>query len=362
MVYNFFQVMEMILRNQTRPVQIGNLQIGGNARISIQSMTNTKTRDVPATVAQILALENAGCEIVRVAVLHAADAEAIRDIKKAIKIPLVADIHFDHRLALLALEAGADKIRINPGIIGGEANVKILAEACAAKRVPIRIGINSGSLEPAVLAKYGHPTPEAMVESARNHVARLEKFGFRDIVLSLKSTNLEDTIRANELAAEVFPYPLHLGLTEAGTVFGGTIKSAIGLGVLIREGLGSTIRVSLSADPVEEIAVAKEILADFGLFRKSRLVSCPTCGRIQYDMIPIAVEIEKYLATMDKDVTVAVMGCAVNGPGEAKEADIALCGGLGEALLFVDCVKVKKIPQDECLGELKRAIAEYRKK
>ena len=362
MVYNLNQVISMIPRSQTRPVRVGTLPLGGNDRILIQSMTNTKTKDVPATVAQIRALENAGCEIVRVAVLHGEDADAIREIKKAIRIPLVADIHFDHRLALRALEAGADKIRINPGNIGGEANVKVLAEACAAKHVPIRIGINSGSLEPAVLAKYGHPTPEAMVESARHHVALLEKFGFFDIVLSLKSTDLEDTIRANELAADAFSYPLHLGLTEAGTAFGGTIKSAIGLGVLIREGLGSTIRVSLSADPVEEIAVAKEILADFGLFRKPRLISCPTCGRIQYDMIPIAVEIEKYLATVDKDITVAVMGCAVNGPGEAREADIALCGGLGEALLFIDGVKVKKIPQDECLGELKRAIADYRKK
>lgn len=352
----------MISRNQTRPVRIGNLQLGGNDRILIQSMTNTKTRDVPATVAQIRALEKAGCEIVRVAVLHEEDADAIREIRKQICIPLVADIHFDHRLALRALEAGADKIRINPGNIGSETNVRILAEACAAQGVPIRIGINSGSLEPAVLAKFGHPTPEAMVESARNHVALLEKFGFRDIVLSLKSTNLEDTIRANELAADNFPYPLHLGLTEAGTAFGGTIKSAIGLGILIREGLGSTIRVSLSADPVEEIGVAKEILADFGMIKKPRLVSCPTCGRIQYDMIPIAVEIEKFLATVDKDLTVAVMGCAVNGPGEAREADIALCGGLDEALLFIDGVKVKKIPQNECLGELKRAIAEYPKK
>jgi (E)-4-hydroxy-3-methylbut-2-enyl-diphosphate synthase len=349
----------MIHRNQTRPVQVGGIQIGGNDRIVIQSMTNTKTKDIDGTVSQVLALEKAGCELVRFAVLDSIDALAIREIKKRIHIPVVADIHFDHRLALVAIEAGADKIRINPGNIGKEENVRILAEACRAKHIPIRIGINSGSLEPGVLAKYGHPTPEAMVESAKNHVALLEKFDFRDIVLSLKSTDLEDTLRANERAAEVFPYPLHLGLTEAGTAFGGTIKSAIGLGTMIREGLGSTLRVSLSADPVEEIAVAKEILAPFGLFQKPRLISCPTCGRIQYDMIPIAVEIEKFLSTSGKNITVAVMGCAVTGPGEAKEADLAWCGGREEALLFIDGVPIRKVPQSECLEVLKKAIIDY---
>ena len=362
MVYNHFQVIAMIHRSQTRPVRVGGFQIGGNDRIVIQSMTNTKTKDIEATVAQVLALEKAGCELVRFAVLDATDAQAIREIKKRIHIPVVADIHFDHRLALAAIEAGVDKIRINPGNIGKEDNVRVLADACRAKHIPIRIGINSGSLEPGLLAKYGHPTPEALVESAKNHVSLLEKFDFHDIVLSLKSTSLEDTIRACELAAEVFPYPLHLGLTEAGTAFGGTIKSAIGLGAMIREGLGSTIRVSLSADPVEEIAVAKEILANFGLYQKPRLISCPTCGRIQYDMIPIAVEIEKFLALSGKNITVSVMGCAVNGPGEAKEADIALCGGRNEALLYIDGVQIRKVPQSECLDVLKKTIMEYPEK
>jgi (E)-4-hydroxy-3-methylbut-2-enyl-diphosphate synthase len=348
-------------RNQTRPVLVGNVQIGGNAQIVIQSMTNTKTKDVGATVDQILALETAGCQIARLAVLDMEDAKAIREIKKRVHIPLVADIHFDHRLALEAIESGVDKIRINPGNIGSDDKVQILVDACRGKHIPIRIGINSGSLEPAILAKYGHPTPEAMIESAHYHVALLEKLAFHDIVLSLKSTNLEDTIRANELAAEAFPYPLHLGLTEAGTAFGGTIKSAIGLGILIREGLGSTIRVSLSADPLEEIRVAKEILADFHLYKKPHLISCPTCGRIQYDMIPIANEIEAFLATLDKDITVAVMGCAVNGPGEAKEADIALCGGKKEALLYIDGNKVKKIREEDILATLKQAILDYKK-
>jgi (E)-4-hydroxy-3-methylbut-2-enyl-diphosphate synthase len=349
----------MMNRNDTRTVRVGTLDIGGNHKVIIQSMTNTKTKDIEGTVAQILALEAAGCELVRLAVLDMTDALAIRQIKPRIHIPLVADIHFDYRLALEAITSGVDKIRINPGNIGSDEHVKILVDACKSKQIPIRIGINSGSIEPSILAKHGHPTPEAMIESAQYHVALLEKLDFHNIVLSLKSTNLEDTIRAYELAAEVFPYPLHLGLTEAGTAFGGTIKSSICLGILLREGLGSTIRVSLSADPVEEIKVAKEILASFGFYKKPQLISCPSCGRIQYDMIPLAIEIEKFLATLDKELTVAVMGCAVNGPGEAKEANIALCGGVQEALLYIDGVKVRKVPQKDLLSVLKQAILDY---
>lgn len=325
----------------------------------IQSMTTTKTKDIEATIAQIQALEKLGCELIRVAILDMEDARAINEIKKHISIPLVADIHFDYRLALEAISAGVDKIRINPGNIGSDEKVHILTDACKKHHIPIRIGINSGSIEPKILEKYGHPTPEAMVESAKYHVSLLEKAGFHDIVISLKSTNLEDTILAYELAAQTFPYPLHLGLTESGTAFGGAIKSAIGLGVLLREGIGSTIRVSLSASPMEEIRVAKEILADLSLIRKARLISCPTCGRTEYNMIPIASEIEAFLQTIDIEITVAVMGCIVNGPGEAREANIALCGGKNEALLYIDGVKIRKIPQDQIISELKTEILNY---
>jgi (E)-4-hydroxy-3-methylbut-2-enyl-diphosphate synthase len=338
---------------------IGNLQMGGNDRILIQSMTTTKTKDVESTIRQIYALETAGCEIVRVAVLDMEDAKAIGLIKKLIHIPLVADIHFDYRLALEAINQNVDKIRINPGNIGSDDHVKLVANACKAKNIPIRIGINSGSLEQSILEKYGSPTPEAMIESAKYHVGLLEKFDFYDIAISLKSTDMISTIKAYELASEIFPYPLHLGITEAGTVVGGTIKSAAGLGVLIYKGIGSTIRVSLTADPVEEIKVAKELLSNFGLYKKPKLVSCPTCGRIQYDMIPIATEIEKFLDTIDKDITVAIMGCAVNGPGEAKGANIAIAGGKAEALLYVNGEKIKKVKQADIVETLKQAIVDY---
>lgn len=349
----------MTHRNLTRPLMIGNLQMGGNDRILIQSMTTTKTKDVESTIRQIYALETAGCEIVRVAVLDMEDAKAIGLIKKLIHIPLVADIHFDYRLALEAIKQNVDKIRINPGNIGSDDHVKLVADACKAKNIPIRIGINSGSLEQSILEKYGSPTPEAMIESAKYHVGLLEKFDFYDIAISLKSTDMLSTIKAYELASEIFPYPLHLGITEAGTVVGGSIKSAAGLGVLIYKGIGSTIRVSLTADPVEEIKVAKELLSNFGLYKKPKLVSCPTCGRIQYDMIPIATEIEKFLDTIDKDITVAIMGCAVNGPGEAKGANIAIAGGKAEALLYVNGEKIKKIKQAEIVEVLKQAILDY---
>ncbi len=340
-------------------MNVGNVIIGGNNRVVIQSMTNTKTKAVESTVEQILELENAGCEIVRVAVLDQEDALAIKAIKQRINIPLVADIHFDYRLALAAIDAGADKIRINPGNIGSVENIKKVVSACRKNRIPIRIGINSGSLESHILAEYGRPTPEAMVASAKYHVDLLEKFGFQDIIISLKSTNVMDTIKANELAAKAFKYPLHIGITEAGSAFSGTVSSSIGLGVLLFEGIGSTLRVSLSDSPVKEIEVAKEILANFGLYDKPKLISCPTCGRIEYDMIPIVNEIEEYLKSVRKKITVAIMGCVVNGPGEAKGANIAIAGGKNEALLFIDGKKIKKISQEEIVATLKSVIEDY---
>jgi len=349
----------MYTRDKTRPIRVGNLIIGGNDHIIIQSMTNTKTQDVEATVSQILSLEAAGCELIRVAVLDAKDALAIADIKRNIHIPLVADIHFDYHLALLSIEAGADKIRINPGNIGSDENVKAVVTACKAKNIPIRIGINSGSLEKHILNEYGHPTPEALVASAKYHVSLLEKFDFHDIIISIKSSDMMSTVKANRLAAKVFPYPLHLGITEAGTSFSGTISSSIGIGILLDEKIGSTLRVSLTDSPETEIRVAKEILANFGLYDKPKLISCPTCGRIQYDMIPIVKEIEEFLHSVNKKITVAIMGCIVNGPGEAKEANIAVAGGKAEALLFIDGVMQRKIPQAKLIEELKKIILEY---
>ncbi len=349
----------MYTREKTKKIRIGNLTVGGDNSVVIQSMTSTKTKDVEATVKQIQALETAGCQIVRVAVLNMEDALALKEIKERINIPLVADIHFDYRLALEAIKSGVDKIRINPGNIGDEDKIKQVVDACKEKNIPIRIGINSGSIEKHILEKYHKPTPEAMVASAKYHVELLEKFGFTDILISLKSSSVEDTIKANLLAAEVFPYPLHLGVTEAGTVFGGTIASSVGLGTLLFHGVGSTIRVSLTADPVEEIRVAKELLGTLKLIKKPKLVSCPTCGRIQYDMIPIVTEIEKFLETINKDITVAIMGCIVNGPGEAKHANIAVAGGLNEALLFIDGKKIKKVKQEDLVETLKDIIINY---
>ncbi|MDY0023529.1 MAG: flavodoxin-dependent (E)-4-hydroxy-3-methylbut-2-enyl-diphosphate synthase [Candidatus Izemoplasmatales bacterium] len=349
----------MYTREMVKKIKVKDLYIGGDNQVIIQSMTNTRTKDVEKTVAQINALENAGCQIVRVAVLNMEDALALKEIKERINVPLVADIHFDYRLALTAVESGIDKIRINPGNIGSEENIKKVCDACNAKIIPIRIGINSGSIEKHILEIYGKPSPEAMVASAKYHVELLEKFNFTNIIISLKSSNVIDTIKANVLAAETFNYPLHLGVTEAGSSFSGTISSSIGLGTLLYQGIGSTIRVSLTADPVEEIRVAKEILANLGLFKKPKLVSCPTCGRIQYDMIPVVNEIEKFLETINKDITVAIMGCVVNGPGEAKEANIAVAGGLKEALLFIDGKKVKKVKQEDLVETLKQIITDY---
>ena len=346
-----------MLREETRSVQVGNLTIGGNNHVVIQSMCNTKTKNVEATIKQINALEQAGCELVRVAVFDKEDAYAIKEIKKGIHIPLVADIHFDYKLALIAIESGIDKVRINPGNIGSTEKVKAVVDACKEKHIPIRIGVNGGSLEKEILEKYGEPTPEGMVESAMKHVKILEDLDFHDIVISLKSSNTMLTIKAYELASKTFPYPLHVGVTEAGTALGGTIKSSLGIGTLLYEGIGKAIRVSLSDDPVEEIKVAKILLKELGLLKGvPTLVSCPTCGRIQYDLIPIAKEMEDFLKDIHLDITVAIMGCAVNGPGEARHADIGIAGGVGEGLLIKHGEIVKRVKQEDMVQTLKDEI------
>lgn len=346
-----------MLREETRSVQVGNLTIGGNNHVVIQSMCNTKTKNVEATIKQINALEQAGCELVRVAVFDKEDAYAIKEIKKGIHIPLVADIHFDYKLALIAIESGIDKVRINPGNIGSTEKVKAVVDACKEKHIPIRIGVNGGSLEKEILEKYGEPTPEGMVESAMKHVKILEDLDFHDIVISLKSSNTMLTIKAYELASKTFPYPLHVGVTEAGTALGGPIKSSLGIGTLLYEGIGNTIRVSLSDDPVEEIKVAKILLKELGLLKGvPTLVSCPTCGRIQYDLIPIAKEMEDFLKDIHLDITVAIMGCAVNGPGEARHADIGIAGGVGEGLLIKHGEIVKRVKQEDMVQTLKDEI------
>ena len=346
-----------MLREETRSVQVGNLTIGGNNHVVIQSMCNTKTKNVEATIKQINALEQAGCELVRVAVFDKEDAYAIKEIKKGIHIPLVADIHFDYKLALIAIESGIDKVRINPGNIGSIEKVKAVVDACKEKHIPIRIGVNGGSLEKEILEKYGEPTPEGMVESAMKHVKILEDLDFHDIVISLKSSNTMLTIKAYELASKTFPYPLHVGVTEAGTALGGTIKSSLGIGTLLYEGIGNTIRVSLSDDPVEEIKVAKILLKELGLLKGvPTLVSCPTCGRIQDDLIPIAKEMEDFLKDIHLDITVAIMGCAVNGPGEARHADIGIAGGVGEGLLIKHGEIVRRVKQEDMVQTLKDEI------
>ena len=346
-----------MLREETRSVQVGNLTIGGNNHVVIQSMCNTKTKNVEATIKQINALEQAGCELVRVAVFDKEDAYAIKEIKKGIHIPLVADIHFDYRLALIAIESGIDKVRINPGNIGSIEKVKAVVDACKEKHIPIRIGVNGGSLEKEILEKYGEPTPEGMIESAMKHVKILEDLDFHDIVISLKSSNTMLTLKAYDLASKTFPYPLHVGVTEAGTALGGTIKSSLGIGTLLYEGIGNTIRVSLSDDPVEEIKVAKILLKELGLLKGvPTLVSCPTCGRIQYDLIPIAKEMEDFLKDIHLDITIAIMGCAVNGPGEARHADIGIAGGVGEGLLIKHGEIVKRVKQEDMVQTLKDEI------
>ena len=322
-------------RENTKRINVGGVAVGGGAKVSVQSMCSTKTWDAEATAAQIREFAAAGCDIVRVAVPDMRSAQAISEIKERVDMPLVADIHFDYRLALEAAARGADKIRINPGNIGGEENVKAVAEACRARNIPIRIGVNAGSLEARLIEKYGHPCPEAMVESARGHVALLNKYGFDDICLSLKTSSVPLTIASYRMAAECFPYPLHLGVTETGTEWNGTIQSAVGIGTLLCEGIGDTIRVSLTADPVREVAAGVAILKAAGLRPGGvRFVSCPTCGRTEIDLISLAKQVEERVRGLDRDITVAVMGCVVNGPGEAREADYGIAGGKGKGILF----------------------------
>ena len=337
----------------TKQILVGGVPVGGGAPISIQSMTNTRTDDVEATLAQIRALAAAGCDIVRVAVPDMAAARAVGKVKEECPLPLVVDIHFDYKLALEAVAAGADKVRINPGNIGGEDRVKAVADACRQRGVPIRIGVNGGSLEKPILAKYGGVTPEAMVESAFGHIRLLEKFDFTDICVSLKSSSVPVTMKAYQLMSQESDYPLHIGVTEAGTVRMGTLKSAVGIGGLLALGIGDTMRVSLSADPVEEVYAARDILKAAGIRKEgAELVSCPTCGRTRIDLISLANEVEERLKAVDKPITVAVMGCVVNGPGEASAADCGIAGGVGEGLLFKKGQIIKKVPQDRLVDEL----------
>ena len=342
----------MIERRTSKQVVAGGVAIGGGAPVTVQSMLNVPSTDIQGSVAQARRLEQAGCQILRAAIPNREAVALIPAIKSAVKIPLVADIHFDYKLALESVAAGIDKIRINPGNIGDESRVKAVADACREKGIPIRVGVNSGSLEKHILAKYGSPTPEALVESALYHVSLLEKFDFTDIVISLKASSVDLTVRAYELMAQRCPYPLHLGVTEAGTARMGLVKSAIGIGSLLQRGIGDTIRVSLTADPVEEIQAGEDILRALDLKKGVRFVSCPTCGRTRIDLIGLAKQAEQALSGCQKDITVAVMGCAVNGPGEAREADVGIAGGEGEGLVFKKGQIVKKVPEDRLLQAL----------
>lgn len=337
----------------TKQIMVGGVAIGGGALVSIQSMTNTRTSDVEGTLAQIRALASAGCEIVRVAVPDMEAARAVAKIKEHSPLPVVVDIHFDYKLALEAIAAGADKVRINPGNIGGEERVKAVADACRQRNIPIRIGVNGGSLEKELLAKYGRVCPEAMVESAFGHIKLLNKFDFDDICVSLKSSSVPFTMKAYQIMSQESNYPLHIGVTEAGTVKMGTLKSAVGIGGLLALGIGDTMRVSLSADPVEEIYAARDILKAAGIRKDgAELVSCPTCGRTRIDLISMAGEVEERLKNINKDITVAVMGCIVNGPGEASAADCGIAGGIGEGVLFKKGQIIKKVPQEQLVDEL----------
>ncbi|MBQ3416420.1 MAG: flavodoxin-dependent (E)-4-hydroxy-3-methylbut-2-enyl-diphosphate synthase [Ruminococcus sp.] len=338
-------------------VQAGNVKIGGGADISIQSMLNIPAEDIEGSVRQAVALEKAGCQIIRAAIPTVDDVRLIPALKETVSVPIVADIHFNYKIALEAVEAGVDKIRINPGNIGSDDRVKAVADACKAKNIPIRIGVNSGSLEKHILEKYGHPTAEALVESALYHASLLEKFDFHDIVLSIKSSNVKTMIEAYRLASEKCDYPLHLGVTEAGTARMGLIKSSVGIGSLLLDGIGDTIRVSLTADPVEEVYAAKDILKAIGKYDKGvRFVSCPTCGRTKIDLIGLANEAENRLRDCEKRITVAVMGCVVNGPGEAREADIGIAGGDKEGLIFKKGEILRKVPENQLLDELMKEI------
>lgn len=349
-----------MVRKMTREVQVGSLKIGGGNPIVIQSMCNTDTRNVKATVKQILELEKAGCELVRVAILDMDAANAVAEIKKQIQIPLVADIHFDYRLALRVMDLGIDKVRINPGNIGQESRIRQVVEKAKEKHIPIRIGVNSGSLEKDLVEKYGGVTPKGLVESALRHVAILEKYGLCDIVVSIKASDVVFSLEAYQLLSQAIEYPIHVGITEAGTVYGGTIKSAVGIGAILAAGIGDTLRVSLTGDPVEEVRAAKEILKSLGLRKFGvELISCPTCGRTQIDLISIANEVERRCQDVDKELKVAVMGCVVNGPGEAREADVGIAGGKGEGLLFKKGEIIKKVKEEELVSALMEEIKKY---
>lgn len=351
----------MIKRKKTKKIKVGNIFIGGDAPVAIQSMCNTDTRDVEATVAQIKKLIQAGCEIIRVAVPDMEAAKAIGKIKKQINIPLVADIHFSVEYAMEAIAQGIDKLRINPGNIGDESKVTMLVEACKERNIPIRIGINGGSLEKDILEKYNNEvTPEGMVESAMRHIKILEKNNFYDIAISLKASDIERTVEAYRLLSKEVDYPLHIGVTEAGTVFRGTIVSSIGMGILLYDAIGDTMRISLTADPVEEVKVAWEILKSLGLRKRGITVtSCPTCGRTEIDIIKLANEVEKALEGIDKDIRVAVMGCVVNGPGEAREADLAIIGGKGVGLIMKKGQLVKKVDEKNLLSEFMKEVEKF---
>ncbi len=340
---------------ELKKVKIGNVCLDGE-HIYIQSMLNVPSEDMEGNVRQAAALEKAGCEIVRVSVPTKKDVRLIEAIKKEIHIPLVADIHFDYRIALECAAAGVDKIRINPGNIGSADRIKAVADTCRSKGIPIRIGVNSGSLEKEILGKYGSPTPEALAESAVHSAALLERYDFEDIVISIKSSDVGRMIKANRLVREKLPYPLHLGVTEAGTERMGVIKSAVGIGSLLCDGIGETVRVSLTDDPLKEIAAARDILRSVGKGSGVRIVSCPTCGRTKIDLIGLANKVEKLCESVDKNITVAVMGCIVNGPGEAKEADIGIAGGMGTAILFRKGKEIRKVSEDEALSALKEEI------
>lgn len=347
----------MYKREETKPIFVGGVQIGGQKSVVIQSMTTADTRNVEATLDEIQRLYDAGCQIVRLAVINEDAARAIKQIKARSPLPLVADIHFDHKLALIALESGIDKIRINPGNIGSKEKTKRVVEACKERNVPIRIGVNSGSVEKRLLDKYGYPSPEAIVESAMDHVEILEDLNFDNIAISLKSSDVMTMIQTYSLMAEKRNYPLHVGVTEAGTQFSGGIKSAVGIGTVLSMGIGDTIRVSLTADPVEEIKVAKQILKSLDIVNNDPVViSCPSCGRCAIDLIGLATQVEDAVSTLKTPLKVAVMGCAVNGPGEAREADVGVAGGNGEGLIFRNGEIVRKVKEDELFEELMKEI------
>lgn len=350
------------MRKKTREIRIGNVRIGGENPIAIQSMTNTKTENIKETVAQIHALQEAGCEIIRSAVPTMEAAQALGEIKEQIRIPLVADIHFDYRLAIAAVEHGADKIRINPGNIGSRERIQAVVDCCKEHQVPIRVGVNSGSLEKELIDKYGGVTAEGLVESALDKTALIEDMGYDNLVISIKSSDVLMCIRAHEIISQKTDYPLHVGITEAGTVYSGSVKSAIGLGNILYQGIGDTVRVSLTGDPVQEIYAAKMILKTLGLREGGiSVVSCPTCGRTQIDLIRLATQVEEMVKGFDLDIKVAVMGCAVNGPGEAREADIGIAGGIGEGLLIKKGEIVKKVSEAELLETLRQELVNWKK-